>query len=225
METKRPSSLSKYGGQFVRVIAASLAFVAAGWLIAYGSCYWQLACFDGIYILATLGGILFVLLPVGLAYRYKAIRTARGRLPLQPVSGLAFATFAKDTIDIFKTEKVQMLDEEDRGWQVPFSDGDVTVHVNVYKMELYRWLLKAYANQRWMNKQSAISQRSNKDLDRLQWQARIELLKKANAVYRNSNSTNSTIYLKIFDGKEPVESAWYVVDDLLEGEEESRKIW
>jgi hypothetical protein len=224
-ETRRPSPLSKYSGQIGRVIAASLALVTAGWLVTLGACYWDLVCFDGIYILATLGAILFVLLPVGLAYRNKAIRAARGRLPLQPITGLNFSTFAKDTVDIFKTKNVPMLDEEDRGWRVPFSDGDVTVYVNVYKMELYRWLMRAYINQKWMGKKSAISRRSNKSLDRLQWQARIELLKKANAVYRNSNSANSTIYLKIFDDKEPVESAWYIVDELLEEVEESGKIW
>lgn len=119
-----------------------------------------------------------------------------------------------------------MRDEPDRGWTVSFTDGTETVSINVYKMTLYSWLIRAYQKQTWLaGKQSAISRRSNQRLDLLQWKARIELLKRVNAVYRNSNSSNSTIYLREYENKASVEAAWFIVDDLLEGAEPSKKLW
>lgn len=218
--------MRSYGQQGVSLIIAILLLSAGAWAGTTWACAW-LVCWPWVRGAVVLGAVLFVLVPVGLAYRSKALRAARGRQPLKPITEFGLTNFAKAVPSIFKKpDAVPMRDEIDRGWQVPFSDGDLVIWVNVYKMELYRWLVDCYIRQRRLPpKQSAISRRSNRNLDKLQRLARIELLKRANAVTRNSNTSNCAFYLRIFENKEPVEAAWYVVDELLEGEEESRKIW
>lgn len=215
-----------YGQQVASLIIAILLLSAGAWGGTTWACAW-LVCWPWVKGAVVLGAVLFVLVPVGLAYRSKALRAARGRTSLRPVGYSGFATFARDIPAIFqKPDAVPMRDEIDRGWQVPFTDGELVVWVNVYKMELYRWLVDCYIRQRRLPpKQSAISRRSNRNLDKLQRLARIELLKRANAVTRNSNTSNCAFYLRVFENKESVEAAWYVVDELLEEEEESRKIW
>lgn len=218
--------MRSYGQQGVSLIIAILLLSTGGWIGSAWACSW-LRCYPWVQGAATVGAALFVLVPVGLAYRSRAIRAARGRQSLRPVEATGFATFAREIPMIFQKAKVvPMRDEIDRGWQVPFTDEDKIIRVNVYKMELYRWLIDCYIRQRRVvGRHSAISQRSNRDLDKLQWQARIELLKRVNAITRNSNASNSTLYLRVFENKEPVEAAWYIVDELLEEVEESKKIW
>lgn len=217
--------MNKLGQQIASLIIACLLLSAGAWFGTTWACAW-LTCWPWLRGAAAVGAVLFVLIPVGLSYRSRAIRAARGRQPLKPLNEFTLSSFSRDVAGIFKAEAVPMRDEIDRGWPVPFSDGEMVVKVNVYKMDLYRWLTDCYTRQRWLTgRQSAISQRSNRDLDILQWQARIELLKRVNAVYRNSNARNSTIYLRTFEDKGPLESAWYVVDELLEEAEESRKLW
>lgn len=218
--------MKSYSQQGISLIIAILLLSTGGWIGSVWACSW-LKCYPWVQGAATVGAALFVLVPAGLAYRSKVLRAARGRQSLRPVSQAGFATFARDIPALFKKpEAVPMRDELDRGWRVPFTDGDIMIQVNVYKMELYRWLIDCYVRQRGLTgKGSAISQRSNRNLDRLQWQARIELLKRANALTRNSNASNSILYLRLFEDKEPVEAAWYIVDELLEEIEESKKIW
>lgn len=215
-----------YSQQIASLIAAILLLSLGAWGGAIWACGW-LECYPWVKGAVVIGAALFVLIPAGLAYRSKVLRIARGRGTLRPISQVGFATFARDIPNPFQKPKVvEMRDELDRGWQVPFTDGDKVIQVNVYKMELYRWLIDCYIRQRRLTgRQSAISQRSNRNLDKLQWQARIELLKRANAITRNSNASNSTFYLRVFESKEPVEAAWYIADELLEEIEESKKIW
>lgn len=215
-----------YGQQGVSLIIAILLLSVGAWAGTTWACAW-LVCWPWVRGAVVLGAVLFVLVPVGLAYRSKALRAARGRQPLKPLTEFGLTSFARAVPSIFKKpDAVPMRDEIDRGWQVPFTDGDLVIRVNVYKMEFYRWLVDCYIRQRRLpGRQSAISQRSNRDLDKLQWQARIELLIQANAVTRNSNAYNSTLYLRTFEDKEPVEAAWFVVDELLEELEPSKKIW
>lgn len=228
MEERRPSPLTKYSRQIASVVMACLFLILAALLTTYTTCsFWPWLCFDGVYYLAVLVAALSVIIPVGLGYRLKAIKTARGRLPMRPLTEYGLTSFSLNTFNpLHKPDTIPMRDELTRGWQIPFSDGLETIYVNVYKMELYRWLVDCYSRQTWLTgKQSAISRRLNRKLDNQQWQARIELLKRSNSVYRNSTACNSTLYLRQFEDMGPVEAAWHIVDELLEAVEESRKIW
>jgi hypothetical protein len=216
-----------YTQQVANLIMSAILLSIGAWGGSLWACSW-LECWPWVRGAAVIGAVLFVLVPVGLGYRAKALRMARGRQPLRPLAEFNLTTFSQNVTGIFTKapESIPMLDEPDRGWQVPFTDGDSVVRVNVYKMELYSWLVDCYIQQRRLTgRKSAISQRSNRNLDKLQQKARIILLKRTNAVIRNSNASNSTLYLRVFENKEPIEAAWYVVDELLEEIEASKKIW
>lgn len=225
-ENRKPSPLAKYWKQLGTIVMTLLILVPAANLITYLGCSVLVCEVDNLYWYVSTLTAFVILLSVGFNYWEQAVRIARGRQAFRPVSSSGFNWQTVWHLPFQRPASVPMQDETDRGWQVPFSNGSETVKVNVFKMELYNWLRQAYTEQpRLQPRQSAISQRSNRQLDKLQWAARIELLKRANCISRNSNSLNSTPYLKQFEGMSPIEAAWHIVDGLLEELEPSRKIW
>lgn len=231
MEEKRPSPLNKYFRQLDNVGMASLFASLISLALTLLACYfYPWLYFDGAYwVIPVVVVVVWVLGPVANGYRHKAIRAARGRSVMRPLTEMGLTSFgwSMPTLPFHKKpESIPMRDETTRGWPVPFSDGSETIYVNVYKMELYNWLVDCYTRQAWLTgKQSAISRRLNRKLDYQQWQARIELLKNGGAIYRNSTASNATLYLRVIEGMGVAEMAWYIVDGLLEDVEGSRKIW
>lgn len=204
--------------RYFRVIVYSLMalvfLIPFSWLALYTACLpWpQLCKIPNIWTFATLTPILLILGLVGSAYRARALRAARGRTQARPMVGTSYGLQLPSIFPSYQANKLDMLDEKVRGWQVPFDSG---ISINVYKVELREWIRKAYERQpRLTGKQSAISWRNNTDLGIDQHKARIFLLDQANAIKRKSNSSNSTPYLKDRGRKEAFEMAHEITEDI-----------
>jgi hypothetical protein len=214
--------------KYFRVISYSLmamGFLSVGSLLAlYAACLpWPDLCdVPNVWTLAAVAPVLLVLLGIGSAYRARALKTARGRIVAKPVELGAFAWQLPSIFPSY-TDKVDMLDEETRGWRVPFNDG---LRVNVYRKALYNWLVECYQRQpRLSGKQSAISRRSNPKLELSQYQARLYLLNKVGAVIRNSTAPNSTPFLREYSGMDPPAASWHIIEEIEERYEPSKMIF
>jgi hypothetical protein len=216
--------------RYLRVIIyslMSLVFLIPGTLGAlYALCLpWPWICkLPNVWTLAALAPVLLVLGTVGTAYRAKALKAARGRTTAKPVE---FGNFSWQLPSIFPSygnpEKVNMLDEETRGWRVPFTDG---IKVNVYRRTLYNWLIDCYERQpRLSRRESSISRRNNPKLELSQYQARLWLIDKAGAVIRNSTASNSTPFLRQYTDLDPPGAAWHIIEEIEERYEPSIMIF
>lgn len=216
--------------RYLRVIVYSLMaslFLSLFSLLAlYALCLpWPAICkLPNVWTLAALVPVLLVLGAIGSAYRAKALKAARGRTVARPVE---FGNFSWQLPSIFPSygnpEKIDMLDESTRGWRVPFDNG---IKVNVYKQALYNWLIDCYEKQRRLSRrESAISRRNNPKLELSQYQARLFLLDKVNAVIRNSTASNSTPFLRQYTDLDPPGAAWHIIEEIEERYEPSIMIF
>jgi hypothetical protein len=216
--------------KYIRVVIYSLMaafFLSLSSLLAlYAACLpWPDLCnVPNAWTLAAIAPILLVLLGVGSAYRAKALKAARGRTQARPVLPSGFDFHLPSIFPAYQVDKVDMLDESTRGWQVPFDDG---TRVNVYRRTMYQWLVECYQRQRHLmaGKQSAISRRSNLKLELSQYQARLYLLNKAGAVIRNSTAPNSTPFLREYSGMDPPAASWHIIEEIEERYEPSVMIF
>jgi hypothetical protein len=216
--------------KYIRVVIHSLMaafFLSLSSLLAlYAACLpWSWICeVSNVWTLAAIAPILLVLLGVGSAYRAKALKAARGRTQARPVLPSGFDFRLPSIFPSYQPDKVDMLDEQTRGWQVPFDDG---TRVNVYRRIMYQWLVECYQRQRHLmaGKQSAISRRSNLKLELSQYQARLFLLDKAGAVIRNSTAPNSTPFLREYSGMDPPAASWHIIEEIEERYEPSKMIF
>lgn len=205
----------------------SLVFLVPGTLGAlYALCLpWSWICkLPNVWALAILAPVLGVFCWMGFTYWSKAYRAAKGRTVARPV---VLSNYGFQLPSIFPSfgnpEKVNMLDEETRGWRVPFTDG---IKVNVYRRTLYNWLIDCYERQpRLSRRESAISRRNNPKLELSQYQARLFLLDKVNAVIRNSTASNSTPFLRQYTDLDPPGAAWHIIEEIEERYEPSVMIF
>lgn len=217
---------NRYHRVIVLTLMALVFLIPFSWLTLYTACLpWPELCdVSNVWTYATVAPVLLILGLVGSAYRARALKAARGRTQAKPMLSNVYGLQLPSIFPSYQPEKVAMLDEETRGWQVPFDDG---TRVNVYRRILYNWLIECYTRQRYLlkGKQSAISRRSNLKLELSQYQARLFLLGKAGAIIRNTTAPNSTPFLRTYTGMDPPTAAWTIIEEIEERYEPSKMIF